>query len=167
MCNKHIAPFFMSIILFCFSATLVLAAVNEPHSFTIIDFWQRKCEEGDKAACVKLETNKQNELKLENLNSLASKFQENIIPEDFLLDKKPNLDKAYPLVIKNYLESFTTQQIKNAGEFAIDYCAKHFHNYWLNKKYWWPTNSEDKPDWGTIYVYIVDHYHGLCLRQPF
>jgi hypothetical protein len=152
---------------FFLSTVLLLATNSEPHSFTIIDFWQRKCEEGDKAACSKLETNKQNELKLENLNSLASKFQESIKSKDFLLDKKPNLGKAYPLVIKNYLESFKTQQFKNLGEFVIDYCAKHFHNYWLNKKYWWPTNSEDKPDWGTIYVYIVDHYHGLCLRQPF
>lgn len=146
---------------------LLLATNSEPHSFTIIDFWQRKCEEGDLAACAKLESNKLNEHKLEKLNSLASSFQENILPEDFLLDKKPNLEKAYPLVIMNYLQLFADQRDKNPGKFAIDYCAKHFQNYWLNKKYWWPTNIEDKPDWATIYVYIVDHYHGLCLKQPF
>ncbi len=157
----------MSPTAFISSAVLLLATNSEPHSFTIIDFWQGKCEEGDLAACAKLETNKLNQQKLEKLNSLATEFQGDIDPEEFLLDKKPNLAKAYPLVINHYLKSFEDQQIKNPGEFTIDYCAEHFHSYWLNKKYWWPTNKEDKPDWGTIYVYIVDHYHGLCLRHPF
>ena len=75
MCNIHIAPF-LCLVVYCFSASLSLVADNQPYSFTIIDFWQRKCEEGDSAACVKLETNKLNEQKLEKLDSLASEFQE-------------------------------------------------------------------------------------------
>jgi hypothetical protein len=157
----------MSLISFYLSSILVVAAVSEPHSFTIIDFWQRKCDEGELAACAKMETNKRDEKKLAKLNSLASKFETNIVPEDFLLGKKPNLAKAYPIVIEGYLDAFEEQQNEKPAKFAIDYCAQHFHKYWLNQKYWWPTNINDEPDWGTIYVYIVDHYHGLCLKRPF
>ena len=73
----------MSLVQILLSTILVLAAAEKPHSFTIIDFWQGKCEEGDESACLKLETGKQNELKLEKLNTLATKFQTNIKPEDF------------------------------------------------------------------------------------
>jgi hypothetical protein len=166
MCKTHIAPF-LCLVLFCFSAALGTAAVNQPHSFTIIDFWQGKCDAGEETACKKLEQNKLNEEKLEILNALAAKFQTDIQPDEFMLDKKPDLGKAYPLVIKSYLSAFTEQLAAKPEEFAIEYCAKHFHNYWLNKKYWWPTNIEDEPDWATIYIYIVDHYHGICLRRPF
>jgi hypothetical protein len=161
------SAFFMSFISFYLSAALLVLAANEPHSFTIIDFWQRKCDEGDKAACIKMENNKLAEVKLDKLNALASEFRDSIKPEEFLLEEKPNLAKAYPLVIKSYLAAFKEPQDAAPEEFTIDYCAGHFHNYWLNKKYWWPTDIEDKPDWGTIYVYIVDHYHGICLNTSF
>ena len=166
MCDTY-STFFMGLISFYLSSILVVTAANEPHSFTIIDFWRGKCEEGDLAACARLETNKRDEKKLAKLNSLASKFETNIVPEDFLLGKKPNLAKAYPIVIEGYLDAFEEQQNEKPAKFAIDYCAQHFHKYWLNQKYWWPTNINDEPDWGTIYVYIVDHYHGLCLKRPF
>lgn len=149
------------------SAVLLVAAANEPYSFTIANFWQAKCDKGDKAACIKLENSKLAEKKLVKLNALADAFRDSIDPDEFLLGKKPNLGKAYPLVLETYLASFDVQKDSMPEKFAIDYCAKHFHNYWLNKKFWWPTNMEDKPDWGTIYIYIVDHYHGICLKQPF
>ena len=157
----------MSITSFVFSLLVLAAAANTPHNFTIIDFWQKKCDEGDSKACGKIESNKLAETKLAKLNQLADAFRDDINAEDFLLDNKPNLGKAYPQVIKGYLQSVDDPQLGQGDRYAIEYCAKHFHNYWLNKKFWWPTDAEDKPDWGTIYVYIVDHYHGVCLNQPF
>ena len=159
--------FFMSFSTFFLSTTLLVAAANAPHTFTIMDFWQGKCNKGDKAACVKLEESKLVGQKLDKLNSLADEFRDSINAMEFLLSKKPDLGKAYPLVIKSYLHSFSDPEQSAPEEFTIEYCARHFHNYWLNKRYWWPTDIEDKPDWGTIYIYIVDHYHGICLNQPF
>lgn len=149
-------------------AGVLLAAAEGPHNFTIIDYWQRKCDEGDASACSKLQSNKDSEKKLENLTRLSTDFERALVREDFMLDeKKPNLGKAYPLVIESYLASLSEKSTIGSDKYAVDYCAKHFHNYWLNKKLWWPTDAEDKPDWRTIYVYIVDHYHGICLKQPF
>ena len=150
-----------------FSALLLLTAAGAPHNFTIVDFWKKKCDEGDERACEKIEGSKQAEAKLARLNQLADVFRDQIKEEDFLLDDKPNLGKAYPQVIEGYLRSLDDPQLGQGDRYAIEYCARHFHNYWLNKKFWWPTDAEDKPDWGTIYVYIVDHYHGVCLNQPF
>ncbi len=159
--------FFMSINYIFLCTSLFIAAVNTPHNFTIIDFWQKKCDEGDTKACAKIEDNKLAEVKLAKLNRLADTFRDKIKKDEFLLDDKPNLAKAYPLVINEYLASLDDDIRVQGDKYAILYCAKHFHNYWLNKKFWWPTDAEDKPDWATIYVYIVDHYHGVCLNQPF
>jgi hypothetical protein len=166
MYNKHIAPFLL-LLACCLPTTLKLAAANEPYSFTIIDFWQSKCDAGESGACKKLENNKLNQQKLEKLNFLAEEFQSAIIPAEFLQNNKPDLGKAYPLVIKNYLSAFNEHMASKPEEFTLQYCAKQFHEYWLNKKYWWPTNIKDEPDWATIYIYIVDHYHGICLRRSF
>ena len=157
----------MSTIFSTLLLSLVLAAAEAPKNFTIMDYWKNKCDEGEEKACIKLEQSKEADTKLAKLNALADAFSQNIDPQEYLLDKKPNLGKAYPVVLETYLASFP--QVSNSGQdkYAIDYCSKHFHNYWLNKKFWWPTDAEDKPDWSTIYVYIVDHYHGICLNQPF
>lgn len=149
-------------------SSLLILLAEGPHNFTIIDYWERICNEGDEKACAKLEANINSAEKLDNLTRLSKDFDNTLVREDFMLDKrKPNLGKAYPIVISSYLDSLETENTLASDQYAIDYCAKHFHNYWLNKKLWWPTNDEDKPDWRTIYVYIVDHYHGICLKQPF
>ena len=85
MQSTHSA-FFMSFLPLYLSAALLLVAVNEPHSFTMVDFWQRKCDEGDKSACTKIEGNKLGEQKLDKLNMLAYQFRDSIHAEDFLLN---------------------------------------------------------------------------------
>lgn len=147
--------------------SVVLASADGPKNFTIMDYWRSKCEEGDQVACAKLEKSKEANAKLIKLNALADAFSVSINPEEYMLGKKPNLGKAYAVVLESYLESFPQDDGSGGDKYAIDYCSKHFHNYWLNKKFWWPTDAEDKPDWSTIYVYIVDHYHGICLNRSF
>jgi len=146
---------------------LAIAANGAPHSFTIVDFWQGKCDAGEQEACARVEQNQLAEAKLDKLNALATEFRDSIDEPEFLLDEKPNLGKAYPLAVRAYLKGFKDSGLPPAEEAVIEYCARHFHDYWLNTKYWWPTDIEDQPDWGTIFVYIVDHYHGICLRQAF
>jgi len=165
MYRRCMAPFY-TLLLATLAAT-PLRAQTPPHSFTILDYWQDKCETGDETACRRLRANQQAQQKLEKLNTLADRFRDGIDADEFMLDNKPDLGKAYPLVIKNYLVAFDVQGGEAVDTHAIDYCARHFHDYWLNRKFWWPTDAEDKPDWGTIYVYIVDHYHGICLSRPF
>ncbi len=84
-----------------------------------------------------------------------------------MLDEKtPNLEGAYPGVMQDHLES----EIAAGEDLTLDVvrlsgCANHYHNHWVNKKLWWPTDDEYKPDWASIYVFIVDHYYGFCLKS--
>ena len=80
-------------------------------------------------------------------------------------NNKPILKDAYVDVLDNYFESSNK---KGSGQASsnevITLCGEHFHDYWRNRKMWWPTNDKGKPDWSTIYYYIVDHYYGYCLE---
>ena len=93
-------------------------------------------------------------------------FGERVTGKGLMLDKKtPNLEAAYTYAMhdhfKNESEGGETLTIDKA---RLPGCAQHYHNHWVNKKLWWPTDEERKPDWASIYVFIVDHYYGFCLK---
>ena len=79
-------------------------------------------------------------------------------------DNKPILKNAYTDVLDDYFKSSTRNgKGKIINNEIITLCAEHYHDYWRNRKMWWPTDEAGKPDWSTIYYYIVDHYYGYCL----
>jgi len=77
-----------------------------------------------------------------------------------------DLEAAYPLVMRDY-----QRMEASAGHAQLlleDYlpqCARHYHNHWINKRMWWPAREDGKPDWLSIYTFIVDHYYGFCVKQ--
>ena len=85
--------------------------------------------------------------------------------ESFMINNSIPTDQKYMLddVHKNkiILPDFMKGKIINNE--IITLCAEHYHDYWRNRKMWWPTDEAGKPDWSTIYYYIVDHYYGYCL----
>ena len=46
-----------------------------------------------------------------------------------------------------------------------DQSAGNIGPRWINKKLWYPALENGQPDWPSIYVFIVDHYYGYCLRS--
>jgi hypothetical protein len=145
---------------------LVLIASNPPHNFSIQDYFDRECNNGDQEACDRLQQLGESLVRQERLKMRSEEFDRNINGHVMLTDKKPDLQAMYPLVMKDYFTSEAGWGIKETlAEDRLPECARHYHNHWINKKLWWPTNDDGMPDWASIYIYIVDHYYGYCLRR--
>jgi hypothetical protein len=148
-------------------AFVLVAAAGQTRDFTILDYYQRKCAEGDAAACKRFEESKTAVAKLEVLEQHAVDFGAQVKREELEENNKPRLDLAYPLVIHDY---FSAPENRGAPEAAPDAatlsdCGDHYHNFWVNRKLWWPTDDQGRPNWTDIYFYIIDHYYGVCLKR--
>jgi len=150
-------------------ALFILIVAAQPHRFSMLDFWEKKCKAGNVASCERLESSKAGVEKLARLDTLARKYGDNVKREALEKQGKPLLNIAYRQVMDDFIKS--ENEVGNNeihyDESAINYCADHFHNYWVNKKLWWPTDVNGNPGWTDIYYYIIDHYYGICLRRYF
>ena len=99
----------------------------------------------------------------------ALRYGENANRDALEKDGRPLLNLAYIEVMEDFIEAEheAGDTELNYDEAAVSYCADHFHNYWVNRKLWWPTDVNGDPSWTDIYYYIVDHYYGICLRRHF
>ena len=151
-------------------ASLILFVVlNEPHQFSALDLWERECNAGDAAACERLEKAQAGVGKLARLDTLAQRYGARADRGELEEDGMPRLNLAYRQVMRDYIDAEHAVGNKELDydQEAVNYCADHFHNYWINRKLWWPTDENGDPSWTDIYYYIVDHYHGICLRRYF
>lgn len=145
---------------------LILVAAIEPHNVTMEEFFRSECENGDQVACEKLNNLSKDLVIQKRLKARSEIFWNDIDTSQLMQDKKPNLQDAYPLVMQDFIRSQNEAGIKETLDTEkLPQCARHYHNYWINRKLWWPTNEDGKPDWPSIYIYIVDHYYGYCLRK--
>jgi hypothetical protein len=145
---------------------LLLLASFEPHSVTMEEFFKHRCDEGDQSACEKLNNLKKSLIIQKRLDERSEKFWQDIDTSLLIQDKKPILHDAYPLVMQDFFRTENEAGVdENLEVEKLPECARHYHNHWINKKLWWPTNEDGTPDWPSIYIYIVDHYYGYCLRK--
>ena len=148
--------------------TLFLAvAAVQPKAVSMERFLENECNKGVQKDCEKLTELKQQLVKQERLQERAVLYGKRINGKGPMLDEKtPNLEGTYPDVMQDYLESETAAgETLTLDKVRLPGCANHYHNHWVNKKLWWPTDDEYKPDWASIYVFIVDHYYGFCLKS--
>ena len=151
-------------------ASLILFVVlNEPHQFSALDLWESECNAGDAGACERLEKAQAGAGKLARLDTLAQRYGARADRGELEEDGLPRLNVAYNQVMRDFIDAEHAAGNKelNYDEETVNYCADHFHNYWRNRKLWWPTDENGAPSWTDIYYYIVDHYHGICLRRYF
>ena len=128
------------------------------------EYHQRKCGDGKQESCQKAEAMLQGEYLAERIVELGDHFATTVNRLQREEDNKPILKNAYIDVLDDYFKSSTRNgKGKIIGNEIITLCAEHYHDYWRNRKRWWPTDEAGKPDWSTIYYYIVDHYYGYCL----
>ncbi len=150
---------------------MVVLAVETaaPRQVDLIDFWEMKCTEGDSVACERAAASRPGVERLDQLDDSAAKFAAQVNRAELEDGRRPRLDLAYRQVIQEYL--IQNPALTAAGDARnaemISYCAEHYHNYWVYRKLWWPTDDAKRPDWRQIYVFIIDHYHGVCLRRLF
>ena len=148
------------------SLLLAIAAV-QPHAVSMEEFLEQECQKGVEKDCETLADLRVQLVKQKRLQERAVLYGQRINGNGPMLDEKtPNLEGAYPGVMQDHLES----EIAAGEDLTLDVvrlsgCANHYHNHWVNKKLWWPTDDEYNPDWASIYVFIVDHYYGFCLKS--
>ena len=153
-----------------FITSLILFAVlNEPHQFSALELWERECNGGDQEACERFANAQAGVGKLERLDGLAQRYGARADRAELEDAGRPRLNVAYKQVMQDFIgaEHAAGEMELNYDEETVNYCADQFHNYWINRKLWWPTDANGDPSWTDIYYYIVDHYHGICLRRYF
>ena len=141
--------------------------VSQPQGISIADFLEAKCKEGDRRACERFEILEAGLVKQHRLAAYARAFAASLDTQGLMLDeKKPNLVAVYPLVMHNFSEKESEAgEPVMLAEDKLAGCAEHYHNHWINKKLWWPALDSGKPDWESIYIFVVDHYFGFCLKS--
>lgn len=151
------------------AALILFTVLDEPHRFSALDLWERECREGDQDACKRHEQALAGAGKLDRLSGLALRYGANADRSQLEQDGRPLLYKAYKEVMADFIDAELAAGNTELAydEEAVEYCSDHFHNYWVNRKLWWPTDDNGDPSWTDIYYYIVDHYHGVCLRRHF
>lgn len=146
---------------------LFVIAAAQPHAVSLEEFLEKECNRGVEKDCEELANLKLQLVKQERLQTRAVLYGQRINGNGPMLDEKtPNLEGAYSVVMQDHLESETAAgETLSLDKVRLPSCANHYHNHWINKKLWWPTDDEHKPDWASIYVFIVDHYYGFCLKS--
>ncbi len=148
--------------------SLILAvAAAQPHAVSMEEFLENECDKGVQKDCETLADLKVQQVKQKRLQERAVSYGQRINGNGPMLDEKtPDLEGAYPVVMQDHLQSeIAAGEDITLDEVRLPGCANHYHNHWVNKKLWWPTDDEYKPDWASIYVFIVDHYYGFCLKS--
>ncbi len=146
---------------------LLAIAAAQPHAVSIEEFLENECIKGVQTDCEKLVDLRVQLIKQKRLQERAVLYGQRINGNGPMLDEKtPNLEGAYLGVMQDHLEGeIAAGETLTLDEVRLPGCANHYHNHWVNKKLWWPTDDEYKPDWASIYVFIVDHYYGFCMKS--
>ncbi len=133
---------------------------------SVREFHQRKCSEGISESCERASAMLEGEQHADRIVELGDIFAVNVDRSAREEENKPILKQAYLDVIDDYFKQESEKGLKlTVANDMLELCAEHFHHYWRNRKMWWPTTDDGKPDWSTIYYYIVEHYYGYCLRS--
>ena len=145
---------------------MILLVAEAPQGVSMENFFRNQCEEGNQQACARLAELSAGLVLQQKLEQRSREFRKDVATGELMLDGKPDLQAAYPLVIRDFLVAEVQAGVnEEPNEERLRECARHYHNYWINKKLWYPANDNGSPDWPAIYVYIVDHYYGFCLKQ--
>lgn len=140
---------------------------NVVYSESITEFHKRQCDAGKQSSCERYAALSEGEEHAAWIDSLGEKFSPTLKTGAMDEDDKPNLKKAYAMVLDDY---FNAELVENNNQRKInsallEFCSSHYHNYWRNKKMIWPVDENEEPDWPAIYFFIVEHYYGYCLRS--
>ena len=146
---------------------LFAIAAAQPHIVSVEGFLEKECQKGVVKDCEQLAELRLQLVKQKRLQERAVLYGQRINGNGLMLDEKtPDLEGAYSGVMQDHLKSeIAAGEDLTLDEVRLPRCASHYHNHWVNKKLWWPTDEDYNPDWASIYVFIVDHYYGFCLKS--
>lgn len=127
------------------------------------------CADGDLAMCRQLEDGRAGaESGSPTLDALAEGFAARAPALGLAAaDGVPRLAAAYGEVVADYFAHprLAEQRARWYLEQRIPGCARHYADTWLHERNWWPTDADGGTDWRLVYLHVLDHYFGYCVRE--
>jgi hypothetical protein len=154
--------FIISLCISVFTPTYVAAE-------DFLDRLMERCSKGDEKACGELNNlTEKHRKQVDRLNSQADAFLAVSASLDIESGDKPNIKKAYPIILKRYMTSDTVEPVhKKSGlkPELVNICADHLHDLYFIHGKQIPKLESGRPDWGMIYLVTIEHYFRFCSKQ--
>jgi len=162
----HAGLFSLFIILLCvpvFTPTHHVAAED------FLDRLMEGCSKGDEKACGELDKlTEKHRKQIDRLNAQADAFQAASASLDIESGDKPNIKKAYPIILQRYLTSDAVEPVhkkRGLNPALVDICANHLNDLYFIHGKQIPKLKSGRPDWGMIYLVTIEHYFRFCSKQ--
>lgn len=163
--NEDAGLFKLLIILLCISVVMPTYVAAED----FLDRLMERCSKGDEKACGELDKlTEKHRKQADRLNAQADAFQAISVSLDIESGDKPNIKKAYPIILKCYINSDTVEPVhKKRGlkTELVNICADHLHDLYFIHGKQIPKLKSGSPDWGIIYLVTIEHYFRFCSKQ--
>lgn len=134
-----------------------------------LDRLMERCSKGDTQACCELDNLRQKyKTQIDRLNAQADAFQAEAPSLGIERDSKPDIRKAYPIILDRYMNSDTIEpshRTRGLKPDLINICSEHLRDLYYKHGKEIPSLESGKPDWGIIYLVVIDHYFRYCSRQ--
>lgn len=134
-----------------------------------LDRLLKACSEGDQKACVELDRlTEQHRDQINRLNAQAEAFQAEAKTLGLQTGHRPNLEKAYPIILHRYMDAGPVEPIhKKRGliKQLIPLCAKSFQDLFFVGGKEVPMLSSGEPNWAVIYIQTIEHYFRHCSKK--
>ena len=134
-----------------------------------LDRLMKACSEGDQKACVELDRlTEQHRDQINRLNAQADAFQAEAKTLGLQTGHRPNLEKAYPIILHRYMDAGPVEPIHKERGLAkqlIPLCAKSFHDLFFVHGNEIPVLSSGEPNWAVIYIQTIEHYFRHCSKK--
>jgi len=131
-----------------------------------LDRLMESCSNGNDKACNEIdELAEKYKEQIDKLNKQADNFQADSSLLGIENNGKPNITKAYPIILKRYMSSDTVEPIhkqKGVKPELVEICSKRLNELYFIHGKEIPLLESGKPDWGVIYLVVIEHYFRHC-----
>ncbi len=134
-----------------------------------LDRLMERCSIGNTKACDEIdEIMEKHRAALDRYSARVDAFEAEVPSLNVEHNNKPDIRKAYPIILKHYMSSDAVEPIhrrKGVKPDLVNICSKHLHDLYFIHGKEIPTLESGKPDWGTIYLVTIEHYFRFCSVQ--
>lgn len=149
---------------------LILASLHGPaEAGDFLDRLMKSCADHDNKACDELDRlTEKIRVQVDRLNAQADSFQIEAKGLGLQTGKRPNLEKAYPIILHRYMSSDTVEPIhrkRGLDERLVSICSKSFSDLFFVHGKKIVVLQSGEPDWAAIYLQTIDHYFRYCSKR--
>ncbi len=134
-----------------------------------LDRLMKSCAERDQEACNELDRlTEKYKVQLDRLNAQADSFQKEAKGLGLQTGMRPNLEKAYPIILHRYMSSDTVEPAhrkQGLDKKLVEICSKSFSDLFFVKGKPVGVLPSGEPNWAEIYLQTIDHYFRFCSKK--